>query len=89
MILSIRNQHKCHSASFEYICYGSTAIVSCSFFQCRDRLYRSESVVPRCQLLMSGVVPHTEWVKLCPAELSADIFHSYDAGIPKEISSIK
>ena len=31
------------SASFEYVCYVSTAIINIFFFQCRDRLQTSES----------------------------------------------
>ena len=39
------------SASFEYLCYGSTAIRNSLLFQCGDRLYTSESDVSRRQIL--------------------------------------
>ena len=45
------------SASFEYLCYGSTAISNILLFQCGDRLYTSESDVCRRQILTSNVGP--------------------------------
>ena len=41
------------SASFEYLCYGSTAIINIILFQCGDRLWTSESDVYRRQNLTS------------------------------------
>ena len=39
------------SASFEYLCYGATAIIHILLFQCEDRLYISASDVCRPQII--------------------------------------
>ena len=49
------------SASFEYLCYGSTAVRSIYiFFKREDRLYKSESDVYRRQILAYKVDPRAE-----------------------------
>ena len=56
------NRHKCLilwtlSASFEYPCYGSYAIIKMLLFQCGGRLYTAESDVYRRQNLTFKVDP--------------------------------
>ena len=41
------------SASFEYLCYGSTAIINILHFQCGDRLYTSVCDVYGRQIMTS------------------------------------
>ena len=45
------------SGSFEYLCYGSMAIINILLFQWEDRLYMSESDVYRRQLMTYKDVP--------------------------------
>ena len=52
------------SDSFEYLCYGSTAIINIVTLSVRDRLYTSESDVYRWQALMTKVDPRTVRAKL-------------------------
>ena len=51
------------SASFEYLCYGSTAIINILLLQHGDRLYTSDSGVFRRQILTSKVDPRAVGVK--------------------------
>ena len=52
------------SASFEYVCHGSTAILNTLLFQCGDRLQTSESVVYGRQILTAKRGPRAERVTI-------------------------
>ena len=52
------------SASFKYLCYGSTAIVNILFLSGWGRLYTSESNVYRRQILTYKGGPLAERVKI-------------------------
>ena len=52
------------SDSFEYLCYGSTAIINIVSLSVHDRLYTSESDVYRCQVLTYKDDPRTVRAKL-------------------------
>ena len=64
------------SASFEYLCYGFTAIINILFFQCGDRFQKSESDVYRRQILTSESDPRTKRVKIPPTFSQTDMSHS-------------
>ena len=52
------------SASFEYLCYGSTAIKNILILSVRNRLYTSESHVYKRQILTYKDGPRAERVKV-------------------------
>ena len=49
-------------ALFEYLCYGSKAIINSFFSSVRERLYTSESDVCRRQILTYEDAPRAERV---------------------------
>ena len=49
--------------SFEYLCHGSTTIITIQIISVRDRLYTSESDVHRRQILTYKDGPRAERLK--------------------------
>ena len=74
-------------ASFEYLCYGSKAIINILLFQCDDRLYTAESDVHGQWIVtanvdsrterMNKIVPYTETQKCSTPLASDDHYHVY------------
>ena len=60
------------SGSFEYLCYGSTAIINIFYSQCVDQLQSSESDVHRRQILTAKVDPRAVRVKDLVTVATAD-----------------
>ena len=75
----IRNVLLALSVSFEYICYGSTAIINILLFQCGDHFYRptSESGVYRRLILTYKDGPCAERVNVELSTLALITFVSY------------
>ena len=62
------------STSFEYLCYGSTAIINTiNLFQCWDRFYKSESDIYRRQILTHKDGSRTERV----SQIIQSVYFSY------------